>query len=30
MSEAFEQIVLELRRRYSIGYTPSSFVPDGK
>jgi len=30
MSEAFEQIALELRRQYSIGYTPSNFVADGK
>jgi Ca-activated chloride channel homolog len=30
MSETFEQIALELRRRYSIGYTPSNFVTDGK
>ncbi len=30
MSEAFEQIALELRRQYSIGYTPSNFVTDGK
>lgn len=30
MSEAFEQIALELRRQYSIGYVPSSFVADGK
>jgi Ca-activated chloride channel homolog len=30
MSEAFEQIALELRRQYSIGYTPSNLVADGK
>ena len=30
MSEDFEQIALELRRQYSIGYTPSNFVADGK
>ncbi len=30
MSEAFEQVALELRRQYSIGYTPSNFVADGK
>jgi Ca-activated chloride channel family protein len=30
MSEAFEQIALELRRQYSIGYPPSNFVADGK
>ncbi len=30
MSENFEQIALELRRQYSIGYTPSNFVADGK
>ena len=30
MSESFEQIALELRRQYSIGYTPSNFVADGK
>jgi Ca-activated chloride channel homolog len=30
MSEAFEQVALELRRQYSIGYTPSNFVTDGK
>jgi Ca-activated chloride channel family protein len=30
MSEAFEHIALELRRQYSIGYTPSNFVTDGK
>jgi Ca-activated chloride channel family protein len=30
MSEAFEQIALELRRQYSIGYTPSNFLADGK
>jgi len=30
MSEAFEQIALELRRQYSIGYTPTNPVADGK
>jgi Ca-activated chloride channel homolog len=30
MSEAFEQVALELRRQYSIGYTPSNFVTDVK
>ena len=30
MSEAFEQVALELRRQYSIGYVPSNFVADGK
>ncbi len=30
MSEAFEKIALELRRLYSLGYVPASFVPDGK
>lgn len=30
MSEAFEAIALELRQQYSLGYTPSSFVPDNK
>jgi Ca-activated chloride channel family protein len=30
MSEAFEHIALELRRQYSIGYTPSNLVTDGK
>jgi len=30
MSEAFEQIALELRRQYSIGYVPSNFVTNGK
>jgi Ca-activated chloride channel family protein len=30
MSEAFVQIALELRRRYSIGYLASGFVPDGR
>lgn len=30
MSEAFEQISLELRRLYSVGYTPSDFKTDGK
>lgn len=30
MSEDFEQIALELRRQYSIGYTPSNLVDNGK
>jgi Ca-activated chloride channel family protein len=30
MSETFEHIALELRRQYSIGYTPSNLVTDGK
>ena len=30
MDEAFEQIALELRRQYSIGYLPANFVADGK
>jgi Ca-activated chloride channel family protein len=30
MSEAFENIALELRQQYSLGYTPSNFVADGK
>ncbi len=30
MNEAFEQIALELRHQYSIGYRPSSFTMDGK
>ena len=30
MSEAFEQIALELRNLYSIGYTPSSLAADGR
>lgn len=30
MSEAFEKIALELRQQYSIGYTPSNFVADGR
>ena len=30
MNEAFEQIALDLRRQYSIGYRPSNFVADGK
>lgn len=30
MSEAFEQIALELRHLYSIGYRPSSLTGDGK
>jgi Ca-activated chloride channel homolog len=29
MDEAFEQIALDLRRQYSIGYLPANFVPDG-
>lgn len=30
MSEAFDQIALELRHQYSIGYSPSNFVTDNK
>jgi Ca-activated chloride channel family protein len=30
MSEAFEQIALELRRQYSLGYTLPNLVTDGK
>lgn len=30
MDEIFERIALELRHQYSIGYTPTDFVPDGK
>ena len=30
LSEAFEQIALELRHHYSIGYRPRNFVSDGK
>jgi Ca-activated chloride channel homolog len=30
MSEDFEQIALELRRQYSIGYSPSNLAADGK
>jgi Ca-activated chloride channel family protein len=30
MNEAFEQIALELRHQYSIGYRPSNFTVDGK
>jgi Ca-activated chloride channel family protein len=30
MDEAFEQIALELRSQYSIGYAPSNFIADGK
>jgi Ca-activated chloride channel family protein len=30
MDEAFEQIALDLRRQYSIGYLPANFVTDGK
>jgi Ca-activated chloride channel family protein len=30
MDEAFEQIALDLRRQYSIGYLPSNFIADGK
>jgi len=30
MDAAFEQIALELRRQYSVGYLPSNFAPDGK
>ena len=30
MSEAFDQIALELRHQYSIGYSPSNLMTDGK
>ena len=30
MDDIFEQIALELRHQYSIGYKPVNFVPDGK
>jgi Ca-activated chloride channel family protein len=30
MDQAFEQIALELRRQYSIGYIPTNFAADGK
>ncbi|MGH9836498.1 MAG: VWA domain-containing protein, partial [Blastocatellia bacterium] len=30
MYEVFEQIALELRSQYSIGYAPSNFIADGK
>lgn len=30
VSEAFEQIALELRHQYAIGYRPSNFVSDGR
>lgn len=30
MSEVFERIALELRHQYSIGYSPSNFIADGK
>lgn len=30
LDAAFERIAVELRRQYSIGFEPSSFVPDGK
>jgi len=30
MDEAFEQIALDLRRQYSIGYLPANFATDGK
>jgi|GEM_PF-4085613 len=30
MSEAFEEIALELRRQYSIGFTPSQLISDGQ
>ncbi len=30
MNEVFEQIALELRHQYSIGYRPSNFMVDGK
>lgn len=30
MSEAFDSIAVELRQQYSLGYTPTHFVADGK
>ena len=30
MDDIFEQIALELRHQYSIGYKPESFANDGK
>lgn len=30
MSEVFEKIALELRQQYSLGFTPTNFVADGK
>jgi Ca-activated chloride channel family protein len=30
MDEAFEQIALDLRRQYSIGYLPANFAADGR
>ena len=30
MDDIFEQIALELRHQYSIGYRPNNFVNDGK
>lgn len=30
MEAVFEQIALELRHMYSVGYTPSNFIADGK
>jgi Ca-activated chloride channel family protein len=30
LSEAFEKIALELRQQYSLGYTPSHFISDGR
>jgi Ca-activated chloride channel homolog len=30
MDDIFEQIALELRHQYSIGYTPKEFKPDGR
>ena len=30
MDEAFEQIALDLRRQYSLGYLPANFAADGK
>jgi len=30
MAEAFDKIAVDLRRRYSIGYTPSNFSADGR
>ncbi len=30
MDDIFEQIAIELRHQYSIGYKPADFHPDGK
>lgn len=30
MDETFERIAVQLRRRYSIGFQPANFIPDGK